>query len=80
MTFSERNQLIQDALMRYKALHDIYTSSSKQLTDEQWEKYITQMEHTSEKYRDTNIYDLVGRLQMAFLDDTEYVQKRLRKL
>lgn len=80
MTFQERNTMMSVLIKKYSTLHSLYTSTAQQLTDEQWETYINQMEAITAKYKDTNIYDFAGAIQMAFLNDTEYVQKRLRKL
>lgn len=79
MTFKERNEQIDDLYKRYKAVHDLYTSSTKQLTDEEWEKYIDTMEAITAKYNGTNLQDFAGELHMSFLNDTEEIQKRLRK-
>lgn len=79
MTFKERNEQIDDLYKRYKTVHDLYTSGTKQLTDEQWEKYIDTMEAITAKFNGTNLRDFAGELQMSFLNDTEEIQKRLRK-
>lgn len=79
MTFKERNEMLGSLIDRYKTLHDLYTNSTKQLTDEQWDTYINQMEEITAKFNDTNLRDIAGDIQMAFLNDTEFIQKRLRK-
>lgn len=79
MTFQERNEMVESILKRFKTVHDLYTSNTRQLTDEEWVKYIDTMEAITAKYKDSNVYDFAGAMQMVFLNDTEYMQKRLRK-
>lgn len=79
MTFNDRNNMIDDVIQKYKCIHDKYTSGTKILDDEEWPAYIHDMDAITEKYKGTSIADLCGKLCMAFLDDTEYVQKKLKE-
>jgi len=78
MKFSERNTLIDTATQRFKSLHDSFTRGTKILTDDEWNEYISSMDKVAGDYRDTNISGITGAICMAFLDDTEMVQKKLR--
>lgn len=78
MTFSERNDLIDDMLCKFKVLHDKFTSSTKILEDAEWKEYINSMDAVCEKHKGTNLETIVWKLCQAFLDDTEVVQKKLR--
>jgi hypothetical protein len=80
MTFNERNEHIQDAMTRLKMLHDIYTSSTRLLSDEQWNKYIDSMDAVTAEYKNTNMYDTINRISQALLDDTEMVFKKLKEI
>ena len=79
MTFNERNSLIEKIITEYKTLHDKYTSSKKVLSDPEWETYIHSMDAIMNEYRGTNLDLLAGKLNQAFLDDTELVQKKLKE-
>lgn len=79
MTFNERNNLIEKFMTEYKGLHDEYTSSKKTLSDLEWETYIHSMDAIMNEYRGTNLELLAGKLNQAFLDDTELVQKKLKE-
>lgn len=80
MTFQERNDYVIQILADFKVLHDKYTSSTALLSDNEWETYINSMENVTSKYKNTNLFDFVGDLQMAFLDDTEKIQKKLKRM
>ena len=79
MTFNQRNEYIDDAIRQFKTLHDKYTSSSSILEDDEWKSYIGGMDAVAGMYKETNLEDIIGRICMVFLDDTEYVQKRLKE-
>lgn len=78
MTFSERNQIIRNALQYFEQLHEKYTSSVQLLTDEEWENYIKEMDNFLEAHKGSNLEEILWKLCQAFLDDTEMVQKKLR--
>jgi hypothetical protein len=84
MTYSERNKKILEPINQLidelRAEHDKYTSSSKVMTDEEWEAYIPKMRSISDKRKGTNIERLAEYMSQYFLDDTEYVQKELKKI
>ena len=80
MTFTERNQIIQNLIDEFQQIHDRYTSTSRILTDSEWEEYIESMNAKLNKYKNTNLYDVLANLWMAFLNDTEDVQKKLRRI
>lgn len=80
MTFAERNKTITELLNDFQAMHDKYTSSTKVMTDDDWKDYINSMNHRLYELKGSNVYELAGRLWMCFLDDTEYVQKELKKI
>lgn len=80
MTFTERNQIIQNLIADFQQIHDRYTSTSRILTDSEWEEYIESMNAKLNKYKNTNLYDVLANLWMAFLNDTEDVQKKLRRI
>lgn len=80
MTFNERNDLINEAYIAYKVIHDRYTASTRILSDAEWTEYISQMDAVAEMYKLTSITDLSWGLCQKLLDDTEEVQKRLKKL
>ena len=79
MTFNQRNEYIDDAIRQFKTLHDKYTGSSAILKDDEWETYINGMDAVAGMYKGTNLEDIIGRLCMTFLDDTELVQKKLKE-
>ena len=72
--------MIQDMISEYKRNHDKFTSNSKILTDKEWEEYISEMETIRDSFNGTTLQDFASKLWMAFLDDTEYMQKRLKKV
>lgn len=78
MTFSERNQIIKNAMQYFEQLHEKYTSSVQLLTDEEWENYIKEMDSFLEAHKGSNLEGILWKLCQAFLDDTEMVQKKLR--
>ena len=80
MTFTERNQIIQNLIADFQQIHDRFTSTSRILTDSEWEEYIESMNAKLNKYKNTNLYDVLANLWMAFLNDTEDVQKKLRRI
>lgn len=79
MTFNDRNNMIDDVIQKYKCIHDKYTSGTKILDDEEWPAYINAMDAITEMYKDTSIAELCGKLCQAFLDDTEFVQNKLKE-
>ena len=83
MTFSERNEKIMEPITKIiedlKAEHDKYTCSTKLLSDEEWTTYKKAMDEKLSEHKATKYYHLAEELWMFFLDDTEYVQKELRK-
>lgn len=79
MNFRERNNLINDMLVKYRELHNKYTIGKRILEDPDWEDYIHSMDDICAEHKGTNLELLAGKLCMAFLDDTEYVQKKLKE-
>ena len=84
MTYPERNKKILEPIIQLvdelSAEHDKYTSSSKLMKDAEWEAYIRSMDNISRKRKGTKIYDIAQYIEQYFLDDTEFVQKELRKI
>lgn len=80
MTFEERNKIIRTLTSDFQQIHDRFTSTTRILTDSEWEEYIESMNAKLNKYKNTNLYDVLANLWMAFLNDTEYVQKELKKV
>ena len=80
MTFGERNDLIDEMLCKYKVEHDKYTTGMVLLEDPDWENYIHSMDAICAEHKGTNLELLAGKLCMAFLDDTEQMQKKLKEL
>jgi len=80
MTFGERNDLIDEMLCKYKVEHDKYTTGMVLLEDPDWEDYIHSMDAICAEHKGTNLELLAGKLCMAFLDDTELIQKKLKEL
>lgn len=80
MTYEERNNTIKDLIADFQQIHDRYTSTSRILTDSEWEEYIESMNAKLNKYKNTNLYDVLANLWMAFLNDTEDVQRKLRRI
>lgn len=80
MTYEERNKIVLKTIAEIKELHDRYTSSSKILNDEEWEDYINNMWTIPEEFKGTNLQDFTGELVMTFCNDTERMQRKLRKL
>lgn len=78
MTFSERNQIIRNAIQYFEQRHEKYTSSVQLLTDLEWENYIREMDSFLEAHKGSNLEGILWKLCQAFLDDTEMVQKKLR--
>lgn len=78
MTFSERNQIIRNAMQYFEQLHEKYTSSVQLLTDQEWENYIKEMDNFLKAHKGSNLEGILWKLCQAFLDDTEMVQKKLR--
>lgn len=80
MTYEERNEMVLQTIAKIKTIHDKYTSSSKILNDEEWEDYINNMWTIPEEFKGTNLQDFIGELVMTFCNDTERMQRKLRKL
>ena len=84
MTYPERNKKILEPITQLveelRSEHDKYTSSSKLMGDVEWEAYVRAMDAISRKRKGTKLYDMAQYIEQYFLDDTEYVQKELRKL
>jgi hypothetical protein len=80
MTFGERNDFIDEMLCKYKVEHDKYTTGMVLLEDPDWEDYIHSMDAICAEHKGTNLELLAGKLCMAFLDDTELIQKKLKEL
>lgn len=80
MTYEERNNTIKALMTEFQQIHDRYTSTSRILTDSEWEEYIESMNAKLNKYKNTNLYDVLANLWMAFLNDTEDVQRKLRRI
>jgi hypothetical protein len=80
MKFSERNEILSTIVNRFKNIHDKYTCSALLLTDDQWETYLHEMDSVAIEYKDSNMSDFTGKICMAYLDDTEIVQKKLKDL
>lgn len=80
MTFEERNKMIQEVTAAFQELHDKYTSTTQILTSEQWDEYIESMKAKLNTFKGTNLYYIAEELWMSFLNDTEYVQKELKKV
>lgn len=78
MTFGERNNMILEMISKYHKLHIKYTSGTKILTNAQWEEYIHAMDKIAEEYALNNISELSWKINQAFQDDTEMVQKKLK--
>ena len=84
MTYTERNQAVLEPITKLvvelTARHDKYTSSSKILTEEEWRAYIDEMRGVADKRKGTSLENIAAYMAQYFLDDTEYVQKELRKI
>lgn len=84
MTYKERNSKVVEPINKlideFKAIHDKYTSSSKVLSNEEWEEYVYTMSVKTNDLQGTTLFGIANELWMYFLNDTEYVQKELKKL
>lgn len=80
MKFSERNDILSTIVKRYQTEHDKYTNNARILTDEEWEDYIHTMDSIADEYKDSNMSDFSGKVCMAYLEDTEIVQKKLKEV
>ena len=80
MKFSERNDILSTIVSRFSKVHDRYTCNALILTDKQWETYLHEMDSIANEYKDSNMSDFTGKICMAYLDDTEIVQKKLKDL
>ena len=80
MKFSERNNMLQEMNKRYATVHDSYTSNARMLSDTDWEEYVSKMDEIAAEFKDTNMKDFSGALCMAYLNDTEFVQKKLKEV
>ena len=83
MTYSERNKKILEPITQLitelQQEHDKYTGSSKIMTAADWEAYTNATMKISRKYKG-NLHYAAQYISQYFLDDTEYVQKELRKI
>ena len=75
MTIEERNNLIDDAIVKYKVCHDKYFPVGRSLTDKEWEDYIQDMDGIAGEFKNSKIADLSGELCMCFLNDIERIHK-----
>ena len=80
MKFSERNEILKGIVERCGAIHAKYTSTAKELTEGDWSKYISLMDDIAGEYKETSIADFAGQICMAYLNDTELVQKKLKEV
>lgn len=80
MTFEERNNMVIDTVSKMQKIHSRYTSSSKILTDNEWHEYIDTMMLISETFKKSNLEDFIGELAVCFLNDTERMQKKLKRM
>ena len=80
MKFSERNEILSTIIKRYQAEHDKYTNNARILTDEEWEDYIHTLNSIADEYKDSNMGDFSDKVYMAYLEDTEIVQKKLKEV
>lgn len=80
MTFTERNQIIQNLIGEFQKIHNKFTSTTRILSDSEWDSYINSMNDKLLPLKGTNLYDIASNLWMAFLNDTEYVQKELKRV
>lgn len=84
MTFAERNNQIMEPITKLisdlRAEHDKFTSSTRIMTEEDWNTYKGAMDKILAVHVDTRYYHLAEELWMFFLDDTEFVQKELKKI
>lgn len=78
MKFSERNLLIKEVNNRFAAEHDKYTCSVRILNEEEWNDYVHAMDSISNEFRGGHMEKIVSDLCMAYLDDTEEIQKKLK--
>ena len=80
MTFKERNLLIKELINDYQDIHSKYTTGTQVLSDPEWEQYIDEIRKRGDKLKGTGLYNFAIYSGQAFLDDTEYVQKELKKI
>ena len=84
MTFEERNEQITEPITKtmeeLKDVHDKFTSSTRIMTEEDWNAYKGAMDKILAVHVNTRYYHLAEELWMFFLDDTEFVQKELKKI
>jgi hypothetical protein len=78
MTFNERNNIIDEIVGKFKSLHDKYTSGTRQLSDDEWNNYVHDMDAICEGYKHSNLAEITWKLCQSFLDDTEIIQKKLK--
>lgn len=78
MKFSERNEILSTIIGRYQTEHDKYTNNARILTDKEWEEYVYSMDCIADEYKNTNMGEFSGKVCMAYLEDTEMVQKKLK--
>lgn len=83
MTYTERNKKILEPITQLitelQQEHDKYTGSSKIMTGADWEAYVNAVDKIKLKRKGT-LRGMADYLGQYFLDDTEYVQKELRKI
>lgn len=80
MTFKQRNENLSAIFSRYQVEHDKYTSSNHIMTDEEWKSYMDSMNAIADEYKNGNMDEFSGGVMMAFINDTEVVQKRLKEV
>lgn len=80
MKFSERNDILEEINEKFALNHRIYTNSARILTDDEWKDYVHRMDVIANEYKDTNMKQFAADLCMAYLDDTEFVQKKLKEV
>lgn len=80
MKFSERNKELLKVVDKFAEIHDKYTNSNRILTDEEWNTYINEMDFLNKNFKSTNMATFAGGVSMAFLDDTTFIQKKLKEL
>lgn len=78
MTIRERHEQIDDMTITFRNLHEQHFPS-KSMTDEDWDKCISDFQTYADKYKNTNLEDLAGELCIAYLNDIERVHKAWRK-
>lgn len=80
MTFEERNMILQKINEKYAAIHDKYTFKARILSDAEWDDYIAKMNEISAEYKGTSMDEFSGAICMAYLNDTELMQKKIKEV